>query len=95
MKILIAITLFILSGCMSTPKIFHNKDNNSVIKKIAFEDLDADKNGTIDRTEFNSIPGKINTESPAWGLFLILLMVVVSTGACSFMLREKKVSVSK
>ena len=94
MKFLIII-MFLLSGCISVPKIIKSPSSNDKVHSVQFEEIDLDKNGTIDRNEFSAISGKINTESPAWGLFLILIMVVVSTGACSFMLRDKKTGVNK
>ena len=95
MRYLMTILIFLLTGCMSAPKFISNKQDNTKISKISFEDLDVDKNGTIDKSEFNNVIGEIDTKSPALGLFLILSMVVISTGACSFMLRQKRFSVNK
>ena len=80
---------------MSSPKIFKSGAVNHKINSISFKAVDLDKNGSIDPSEFDAITNQVNTTSPAWGLFLILIMVVISTGACSFMLRKSTKGVQK
>lgn len=94
MKILILLMAFLFSGCMSGVSVIEPKhpvgSAAPVIPIVPFEDIDADKNGTIDRLEYYEIAKEINTEDPIHGLIWILAAVITCTIISCFLLGGKK-----
>ena len=88
------LVLLLFSGCMSRVSVIEPKhpvgSAAPVIPIVPFEDIDADKNGTIDRLEYYKIAKEINTEDPIYGLLWILATVIICTVISCFMLRGKK-----
>lgn len=96
MKYLLILVLF-LSGCMSGPKIISSKKSAHVstgqIQSIDFEDLDVNKDGAIQKSEYYKHKETVNSKDPIIGLIFILASVIVCATISSFVMRPKKVGV--
>lgn len=77
--IILIITL--LSGCMSKiPTLKTGPYNAPTAKKVDFGDIDVNKDGVINKDEYNAIPsnGEIDAQSPIiWFIIIIILISVV------------------
>lgn len=80
MKYIILI-IILLSGCMSKiPTLKTEPYNAPIVQKVNFSDIDVNKDGVINKDEYNSMPsnGEIDAQSPIiWFIIIIILISVV------------------
>jgi hypothetical protein len=86
-RLIIFLVLFV---CSCSPISKFKKDNNVNIKSHTFKQLDLDGNGTVDPLEFYSSIDNINSVTPAYGLGLILLSVIICAFGSSLFYRSRK-----
>jgi hypothetical protein len=91
------ILILLLSGCMSGPKIISSKkDSAPVINQplaMSFERVDENEDGVIQKEEYYSGAGEVNSKDPIIGLIFILASVIICATISSFVMRPKKIGV--
>lgn len=70
-----------LASCVSKIPVLKTQPYNTpAIQKVDFGDVDANKDGVINKDEYNSMPsnGEIDAQSPIiWFIIIIILISVV------------------